>query len=128
MANRNAEFEALLSEADAAGNAAAEAAVPVPMNVKNMHTDEVWHVPDGACGFAWVVVKPGNCPLANWLKKEGNGDFDNSARWSKHYHGGVSNWVGGFNQSVARKEAYARAFAKVLEAAGHKAFAGSRLD
>lgn len=34
------------------------------------------------------------------------------------YYGGVSMWIGGFNQSMQKKEAYGRAFAAVVNDAG----------
>ena len=40
----------------------------------------------------------------------------------------VEIWVGEFNQSVTRKEAYAQAFAEVLREAGVTAYASSRKD
>jgi hypothetical protein len=68
-----------------------------------------------------VIVSPGNCPFANWLKKNG------SAR--KAYNGGVQIWIGDFGQSQERKEACARAIAKSLrEELGVKAYADGRLD
>lgn len=67
----------LWSRAKAAGVAAGEAAVPVPMTVGTAkgfgdeidETQPVYHVPEGACGFAWVNVKPGTSRFAKWLKR-----------------------------------------------------------
>jgi hypothetical protein len=115
MSVSKAEFGSLYSRADAAGKAAAAAITPVPMLIKGYAP-----VLDGACGFAWITVYPGNCPFANYLKKNKLG--------SKAYGGGVSIWVGAYNQSIARKEAYAGGFAKVISEAGIKAYPGSRLD
>ena len=47
---------------------------------------------------------------------------------SKAYPTGLHFWVGLFNQSMTRKEAYASAFAKVLNEAGIQAYADSRMD
>jgi hypothetical protein len=58
---------------------------------------------DGVCGFAWVVVKPATSSFAKWLKKTGWAD--------KAYGGGLSIWIGGYNQSMTRKEAHAAAMA-----------------
>jgi hypothetical protein len=77
-------------------------------------------IADGVCGFAWITVKPGNCGFAKYLVKKG------AAR--RAYGGGVSVWVSAFNQSMAKKEAYARAFAEVLANAGIRAYAESRMD
>lgn len=116
--NRNKEFEDLIARAEQAGMAAGNACVPTPMNVvshanpldDSSAVEKVYHVPEGVCGFAWINVNPGNCPLANWLKK------NRGAR--KDYYGGVSVWIGEFGQSMTRKEAYADAYAKVLTDAG----------
>jgi hypothetical protein len=122
------EFEELFNRAREAGLAAGKGHTPTPMVVGQAAdlfsnkiipgTEEVVH--DGVCGFAWIVVRPGNCSFAKWLKA--------SERASPHYYGGVSIWVSDFNQSMERKERYATAFADVLNAAGIKASAGSRMD
>lgn len=123
-------FRELYDKAHAAGMAAGAACSPAPMVVGHAaslfgdgidYNKPTYYVPDGPCGFAWVTVKPGNGRLANWLKKMG------LAR--KAYGGGVSVWVSEFGQSMARKEAYASAFAKVLRAAGFsRVYAESRMD
>ena len=124
-----AAFEAAYAKAAAAGQAAGEAAKPRAMMVvqpsdplnDNSVPKAMWHVPEGACGFAWVNVNPGNCAFANWLKK--------NKLASKAYGGGVQIWISAFGQSVERKEACANAMAEVLRAElGIKAYAGSRLD
>ena len=127
---KSAVFEAAFAKASAAGQAAGEAIKPRamivteranPLNdasaVKNQ-----WYVSEGACGFAWVNVSPGNSPFANWLKK--------NKLASKAYHGGVDIWISDFGQSVERKEACARAMAKVLqeELGSNRIYASSRLD
>ena len=126
---RYASFEVAYAKAAEAGKAAGEAAKPAAMMVvehSNPLNDAsppkaMWHVPEGACGFAWVNVTPGNSPFANWLKK------NKLAR--KAYHGGVDIWISAFGQSIERKEACARAMAKVLkEELGVTAYAGSRMD
>jgi hypothetical protein len=113
------DFSGLWGQAVAAGNAAANALVPVPMNVR-CSSGQVYHVPDGVCGFAWINVRPGNSPFANWAKKQG--------LMRPAYGGGVQFWVGDFDQSMQRKEAFARAAANVLSEAGIKAYADSRMD
>jgi hypothetical protein len=79
-----------------------------------------WYEDEGVCGFAWVTVRPATTGFARWLLK--------SKRARVGYHGGAQIWVHDFGQSMARKEAYARAFAKVLVEAGYSAVADSRLD
>lgn len=113
----SAEFKALWEKAEAAGMVAAKAVVPVPMNVTD--GTQVWHVPDGVCGFAWVKF-PGNTPFGRWAKKAGKA--------SKSYTGGLMYWVTVGGQAMQLKEAYADAFAKVLNEGGVKAYADSRMD
>lgn len=129
MNKRDAEFLAIIQEAEAAGQIAGEQKTPAPMIVSQHESPlndkspvvQQWFEAEGACGFAWVNLKPGNSPLANYLKKNGKARPD-------EYYGGVTVWVSGFNQSVARKEAYAEAYAGVLKKHGFKAYAASRLD
>ena len=122
-------FPAIYAEARTAGMAAGTGATPTPMIVGSPSTPfgndidpnkKTYFVPDGPCGFAWINIRPGNCKFANWLKKE------RLARGS--YRGGVDVWVGEFGQSMARKEAYAGAFSKVLREEGIDAYADSRMD
>lgn len=75
---------------------------------------------DGVCGFASVIVKPANSSFARYLKT--------IRSTYKHYYGGLNMPVHEFNQSLQRKEAYARAFAAVLSDAGIKAYVDSRMD
>lgn len=128
MKKHEAEFQALWDKALAAGMAAGNAAKPVPMAVQESRLGEAFNfnkpyevVMDGVCGFAWVQMKPGNSPFANWLKKK------NYAR-KDSYYGGVSIWVSDYNQSMQRKEAHAGAMAKVFQEAGYDAYPMSRMD
>jgi len=123
------ELAALMHRAKAAGMAAGRAAVPPTMIVRR-HTDPLndaspvaneWIVPEGPCGFSWVTVRPGNSRAAR-VMAETLGARINS------YEGGMMLWVGEFNQSMVRKEAFAHAFAETLRAEGIRAFAGSRMD
>lgn len=114
------DFAAIHAEAHAAGMAAGQAIIPVPMVVRDDMSGKVYEpVMDGACGFAWVRFK-GTTPWAKWAKAQGIA--------SKSYPTGMSVWVHQFNQSITRKEAYAGAYAKVLRNHGIEAYAGSRLD
>jgi hypothetical protein len=115
-------FEALYNKAVAAGDAAAKAMTPPPMTVVGGVPGEapkVYYEPEGLCGFAWISF-PGNTAWGRWAKK------NKVAR--PHYPSGLCVWVSAYNQSVARKEAFAEAFAAVLNEAGIEASAGSRLD
>ena len=131
---RTAGFEKLWAEAVAAGQAAGDAVKPQGMRVvqhANPADDssaivKSWDVPEGPCGFAWVVVRPGVCSFARWAKA-------NQAKLGqsvgKEYYGGMSvYWVSEFNQSIQRKAAFAGAFAAVLCKAGIDAHAMSRMD
>lgn len=114
------DFRAIWDEANKAGVAAAQACKPIPMTVyEDRPGGQSWHVPDGVCGFAWIAFK-GNTPWARWAKK--------NAGATKNYPSGLHIWVSDFGQSMARKEAYARAFAKVLNENGIEAYADSRMD
>jgi hypothetical protein len=128
-ASKHAVFSAAYDKAAAAGREAGQKAVPVPMTVYEAEAlsgapkagGQSWYCSEGACGFAWVTVHPGNCSFARWLRKNGLGQTA--------YGGGTMIWVSAFGQSIARKEACACAMAKVLtEELGIKAYAGSRLD
>lgn len=123
------DFAALYAKADAAGKAAATACVPTPMVVGSPTTllgndidpnKPTYYVADGVCGFAWIKLK-GNTPFGRWTKKKGLA--------KPAYPNGLSIWVSAYGQSMARKEAYARAFAKVLNENGvSDAYADSRMD
>lgn len=99
-------------------------ALPAPMTVfesdaQGNPSGRSWHVPEGACGFAWVAFK-GNTAWGKWAKDQGIA--------SPAYPKGLQLWVSEFNQSITRKEAYAFAYAQVLNDAGIEAYARSRLD
>lgn len=121
------DFAALYEKADAYGFEAAEAATPTPvifgqavgLTEQIDYTKPTYYEAEGLCGFAWIKFK-GNTAFGRWAKKEGY------ARPA--YGGGLQIRVAGFGQSIARKEAYAHAFAQVLRAAGIEAYADSRLD
>jgi len=127
MTDRQA--KALHAKAHAAGMAAGQAARPVPMFVvrranpfdDNSPVLEAFPpVMDGACGFAWVKIRPATGGFVRWLKAQDMG--------FKGYTGGYDIWVREFGQSLERKEAYARAYAEVLTEAGLTAYPQSRMD
>ena len=93
------DFQAIHEDCHNEGHAAAMACQPVPMQIGG----EV--INDGVCGFASVRFK-GNTAWGRWAKKMG------VARPA--YPNGLCIWVGAYNQSMARKEAYARAYAQAL--------------
>ncbi len=124
-------FDVMYADADEAGMAAVRKLDVVPMVVgtaKDIFSNEidrtkpVYVVPDGPCGFAWVNIKPGTSAFAKWLVK-------NQMARKDSYYGGVTVWVSQFNQSMQKKEAYAYAFAAVLDGKyGVRAYASSRMD
>jgi hypothetical protein len=95
---------------------------------------EQWVVQGGPCGFASIRVKCTNGPsrkFINQLKKNGlAGDRNTFKEWSKSdYYGGYMKsftMIGG--QSLAYKEAYAYAYAGVLDEAGINTWVWSRMD
>lgn len=115
------QYEELVARAEAAGKAAAAAAVPVPMVVSWREGSAVRQefVEGGVCGFGWVEI-PGNTAFGRWMKKVGKA----RPTYPKGLY--VSNGL--MTQSMARNEAYAIAYANVLEAAGLEARACSRID
>jgi hypothetical protein len=128
-ADRDTKLAELFRQAHEAGRAAAVAHTPEPMTVvqrANPLDDSSPIVKaygpyaEGVCGFAWIVIHPGNCPAANYAKKH--------LRAGPHYGGGTEIYVSDYGQSYERKMEYARAFAKVLQSAGIKAYSGGRLD
>jgi hypothetical protein len=120
--------EEIWNAAHEAGMIAGKECMPIPMVVQehvNMLDDkspikQQWTISDGPCGFASVYVK-GNNSFVKWCKL--------NKKASKGYYGGtLVKWVCEFNQSMTRKEAYAHAFADVLNKAGLEAWAESRMD
>lgn len=129
MATKNdKEFALLTATAHQKGMEALYECKPVPMNVvrvdpltgKPIAGTQVYHVADGVCGFAWVHLSKGNTSFARWAKK------NNIARTS--YYGGMDIWVSEGSQSMQKKEAYANAYAKVLQDAGIECYPDSRMD
>ena len=116
---RYATFATIVERAHLAGMNAGNGATPSPWMVHDVH--RTYLLTDGACGFAWVNVRPGGSSFARWLIANGKARRDS-------YLGGVTVWVPYFGQSLARKEAYAVAYAHVLQEAGIQARADSRLD
>lgn len=126
---RYAKFEEAFNEANRLGFAAGEFNKPHPMVVTqhadplddNSPVEKSWFVGEGACGFAWVRVYPGNCSFAKWLVK--------NKLAHKAYRGGVDIWISAHGQSIERKEAHAQAMAKHLkEKLQVNCYAGSRMD
>jgi len=115
--------------AQKAGQKAGEAFTPTPMVVGRAvgltgneivpGSEEI--VYEGVCGFAWVNVKPKNCSFAKFAVAGING-------YHESYYGGIDIWCRLFDQSMERKEAWANAFAEVLNEHGIRAYPMSRMD
>ena len=106
--------------ARAAATKAGAECKPTPMLINPFSEETYYLVLDGACGFAWVNIRPANGPFARWLKQQNVG--------CKSYHGGWDVSIRAFDQSHARKTAAAHAMAAVLRAVDIKAYAYDRLD
>lgn len=135
------EAKALHDKAIAAGEAALAACVPNPMIVRQ-HQNPLddgskvvreFYVADGPCGFAWINCKSTD-PFILALRKIGLAGRRNDCSnvrfpWTRSdYEKAHIFWVFSGDQSIAKKEAFARAFAKVLQEGGVNAWMGSRLD
>ena len=121
--------EKLLERAHLMGMDAGRASTPTPMIVGSPSTPfgsdidyskKTYFVEGGACGFAGVVIKPARGKFVSYLRSIGMGH--------KHYYGGYYVPVREFGQSLARKEAYAEAYAKVLSEEGMSCYVDSRMD
>jgi hypothetical protein len=120
--------QTIYSQAHYKGNAAVQMTTVTPMVVQQRENPldddsrlvRQYFVSDGVCGFASVTVKPANSKFAKFLVANGLG--------RKGYGGGVCMSIRDFNQSLQKKEAYAYAFASVLNDYGIKAYAESRMD
>ena len=119
----------LFDRAHHAGLRAGHESTPTPMVVGSPSTPfgsdidyskKTYFVEGGACGFAGVVIKPARGKFVSYLKSIGIGN--------KHYYGGYYVSVREFGQSLARKEAYAEAYAKVLSEEGMRCYVDSRMD
>jgi len=127
-----------------AGTDALKACIPTPMvvqlhkDVTDDHSDVIksYHISDGVCSFAWINIKLTNIPsrqFINALKKAKLATADinsfNHEPFKKSlYYGGYMYWIHQGNQSMQKKEAFARAFAAVLINEGIKVRTGSRMD
>ena len=97
-----------------AGEEAGKECVPRPIIVGDadlqgnmLPTGKKYYVPQGVCGFAWVIVRPGTSSFARWMRKYTN------ARTA--YRGGTQHWIRFGGQSYEIKMAYAYAMAGSLQ-------------
>ena len=124
-------YKKILAEAHEAGMAAGSAKVATPMTLVESDLfdnpiGKTYYVPEGPCGFAWVVThEHGNGKFVKYLKSISDG----LTVGSKYYYGGYYvKWVREFGQSIEKKEVYADDYAAVLKDHGIKAYSGSGLD
>lgn len=84
----------------------------------------------GACGFAWVRIKPATSPFVKWLKKQAEGEKYTKYGRRDEYNGGWTIWNPGQyrGQNVDIKSDAAHAFANVLKKYGIDAWSEDRLD
>ncbi len=132
----------ILEDAFKAGNKALEECTPRPM-VVCQHQDPLndssaithqWHVPDGVCGFAWVVISritESNKKFIADLKKLGlcadNKNPNRDAPIQPRTRG-YSYWVSEGNQSMGKKEAFAKGMCAELEKHNIDCHWGSNID
>lgn len=95
---------------------AANNTCPTPMVLDGY--DTIW---DGVCGFAWVTIPDARTGMAKWLRSNDIG-FRSQKSGQKVYA------EIGQSQSFERAEAYANAFAEVLQANGVPCTVDSRID
>jgi hypothetical protein len=129
------EMKALLARACEAATKAYTETIPTPMVVgtpKDMMAslmgkddggfdpnEPVYVVPGGICGSAYLLIRPANSRLANFLRREGYGSYDSYAKCLR-----ISAWKlvtessAHGSQSVTRLYAAASAAAAVMREAG----------
>lgn len=129
-------FSEICAIADKAGKDAVQSAKIIPMIVGQEtflfsgvidYTKHIEYIESGVCGFAWVDVFP---------QHKGNTRLGKDERYVLERFGFSKNdytktyqlWISDFNQSMQKKEGYARAYAEVLRENGIKAYSGSRMD
>ena len=121
-------FSELYNHARKVGYAAGKEHEPTPKLFRRFmaHGDftgsveNEWQASDGALGIAWIVIRPGNCPFGNWLKrnKKGGVGFKNTIHIIISDHA----------QSYECKIKHAEAMASIFREAGINAYSHSRLD
>lgn len=129
-------FKEIIVKAAIAGNEAVSKAKIIPMIVgeaKSLFSNEIDYskpvefVESGVCGFAWINVYP-EFKGSTKLGKEERKVLEAAGFSKNEYEKNYQRWVSEFNQSMQKKEAFARAFSKVLRENGINASAGSRID
>ena len=109
----------LYNLAHEAGMEALENATPREMVVTDSN-GKVYRCAGGVCGFADVRIKPARGKFVSFLKKNDIGYTSYLGGYTIPCHEG--------DQSLELKEAYVRAFAKVLKDSGITAYTTSNMD
>ena len=135
----------IFKEAKLAGEKALNNCIPTPMNVIEVGIDDKpyegsksYYVPEGMCGFASVWLPDSRSDFIKQLKKAGIAQMKKTYSW-KHgdkiyelekclFKKGYNYCVRKGGQSIEKKEAYAEAFASVLNKYEIVAYVQSRLD
>lgn len=113
----------IYKRAQLAGDAAAKACIPTPMTLVDYEP-----IFAGQCGFAWITVHDARKGMARWLKKNGIGHNNYRSGWDISANPVPPEGASWDFQSIEPKTAYAKAFARVLEANGVHCVVESRLD
>ena len=129
QAEKYAHYINVWYEANEEGIRKANEAKPTPMVIEE-HSNPLddsspvikqWVEPLGVCGFASIIVHPGNSSFAVWAK--------NNCNATRNYYGGMTiKRVYEYGQSLELKTAYAEGFAATLRKYGIKAYVDSRID
>ena len=126
----------IFEEAVREGLKAGERCEPQPIKVVGCFSAEESIIPDGVCGFAWVVVK---CKgkgrtFIKGLKEAGlvigNNDTTKHNRYFRKRIGypGFTYWISDHNQSYEKKKAHMQAFVRTLKKYGIGCQGSSQLD
>lgn len=119
----NGKWERIYQLAHEAGEKASHSCTSTPMILNGYPP-----IFEGACGFAWVTVFDARTGMARWLKENNIGTKNYKSGWTVSAHP-IPNKDDTWDlQSIEPKEAYAKAFEKVLLDNGVKCIMESRLD
>jgi len=106
-----------------AGEIASHTCIPTPMIFNGSNP-----IFEGYCGFAWITIFDARKGMARWLKKNNIGSKNYKSGWDVFAHP-IPNKDDTWDvQSIEPKEAYARAFEKILLDNGIQCQMESRYD
>ncbi len=113
----------IYERAHKAGINAAKECTPTPMIISGYSP-----IFEGACGFAWIVVKDARKGIGKWLKNNNIGYLNYKSGWAVPAEIDQIENVSWDFQSIEPKIAYADAFAKVLTSNGIECYTENQLD